>query len=348
MTDSKQIAWNGIITSLGFEVRDYPIIRGSSGLDHRLLSLGVDDKNKRIVLVSSDPDPRIAAMMQIDVQTTMPDTSVLVVRPLVVDLGVIARKVISMLGGPVVKIQHIEGLYKAFEAANEDAKKQILETNIAPFIDPIRTAFKHVTLPTLSQIVSVVHQAAYFDWKGTFEELKVQNELKALSSGTISLESLAVLDNMKVDREYGLCPIPLYEFNEQDWELFLSGTSPDRICERLTELGVYHYFFPSPDHLALGFIDKGLTSAIRLQETIELAPTKGHPLGPAELLGGTVTLQNLIDDLGGRGFVVEGDLGIEITEAGTKARANVKFRPREGALSRLIRCLNININFPQS
>ncbi|HEX3180772.1 MAG TPA: hypothetical protein VHR44_05885 [Beijerinckiaceae bacterium] len=54
-------------------------------------AISVDDKTNRVILVSAEASPRAAALMQFDIQQTMPSTNVLVARPLVVDLGQIAR-----------------------------------------------------------------------------------------------------------------------------------------------------------------------------------------------------------------------------------------------------------------
>jgi hypothetical protein len=44
------------------------------------------------------------------------------------------------------------------------------------------------------------------------------------------------------------------------------------------------------------------------------------------------------------GLLVEGEMGLEITENGTKARTIVKFRPREGFVSKLIQRFAVNAN----
>src|ERR1700722_3410087 len=95
---AKQI-WKSISAALGVEMREATVIRGASGQDHPIQAVGVDDKTKRIVVFSSEPSPRIAALMQLDVQTTIPDASVLVARPVIFDLSEMTRRVVSGFGG---------------------------------------------------------------------------------------------------------------------------------------------------------------------------------------------------------------------------------------------------------
>lgn len=84
--------WRTFSFALGAEPRDHLTIRGASGLDHPVQSLSLDEKSRRLIIVSAEPNPRIGALMQVEVQATMPETHVLVARPVVFDLGVLARR----------------------------------------------------------------------------------------------------------------------------------------------------------------------------------------------------------------------------------------------------------------
>jgi hypothetical protein len=87
------LLWRTFGLALGAEPRrDHLVVRGASGLDHPVQSLSVDEKGGRLIIVSADPNPRVAALMQGDVQATMPGTRVLVARPVVFDLGILARR----------------------------------------------------------------------------------------------------------------------------------------------------------------------------------------------------------------------------------------------------------------
>src|ERR1700730_11518509 len=60
--------WDVFGRALRAEPKDYLTIRGSSGLDHFVEAIFVDDKSKRVIIVSAEPNPRIAALMRVDVQ----------------------------------------------------------------------------------------------------------------------------------------------------------------------------------------------------------------------------------------------------------------------------------------
>ena len=70
--------WDSFARALGTEARDYKVVTGVSGLEHPVQMLGVDEKRNRLVIVSSEPNARVAALMQVDVQAAMPAMKVLV------------------------------------------------------------------------------------------------------------------------------------------------------------------------------------------------------------------------------------------------------------------------------
>lgn len=330
--------WDGIARTLGAEPREYTVIRGASGVDHQLLSLSVDEPGNRLILVSADPDPRIAAMMQVDVKATVPSTQVLVARPIAIDLSVIARTLVAQFGLTVVSAQQFkDGLNEWNCLPTEEREKRFKEL-VSGFLPPIVSAFKNVSLPTVSQIVSVIQQASKFDWEGLRESGKDNPD-----EGQLSLAPLLDVDNMRADREHGICPVPLYEFTQDDWELFLSLGDIERAKERLLELGVYQYFFPAADHLTLGFVDRGMHRSKNLVDAVTLAPVIGHPYGPSELLGNG-NIKDVVGDLIAMGLLTEGEFGIETTKEGSKARATVKFRPREGLLAKIINRMQLNVS----
>lgn len=91
ITNKDQVRlWSSFSAAIGTELRPATTIRGSSGLDHPVQAIAVDDKYKRVLIISAEQNARVAALMQGDVQATMPDVRVLVARPVVVDLGAIA------------------------------------------------------------------------------------------------------------------------------------------------------------------------------------------------------------------------------------------------------------------
>ncbi len=160
----------------------------------------------------------------------------------------------------------------------------------------------------------------------------------------IPLSNFLTVDSMEADRRVGICPIPLYEFSERDWDLFLTGADIEAIAERLKEMGIFQYFFPPGDQVALGLAERANVDAGLLATTIEAAPGIGHPLGTPEIIKDARKAAELIERLQDAGFLVEGELGMEATEKGSAARAIVKFRPRESFLTKLLQRLSLNLS----
>ena len=168
------------------------------------------------------------------------------------------------------------------------------------------------------------------DWSGVF------SEVDASEGGIVQLEPLVKADTQKWDRDFGLCPIPLYDFEDDDWEDFRAGREGEGTRDRLKTLGIEQYFNPPTDQIALGLVDRGITQSEKVLETTEMLPELGHPLAPPEFTPGALLMET-VDALTDRGFLVEGEMGLEVTEAGRTIRRSVKFRPREGALSKLLK-----------
>lgn len=162
--------------------------------------------------------------------------------------------------------------------------------------------------------------------------------------GTISLKGLTQLDNLSVDRRYGICPIPLYEFNEADMEMLQSRSDIPAIRERLHELGIYDFFFPPVDALAVGFVDGGVTTQAGVTNAVAVAEGLGHQVASPVLVDATDDVARLLAELKESGHVAEGELGLEIGPNGRTFRASVKFRPQESMFSRVLQRVNLTIN----
>jgi hypothetical protein len=55
--------WDVFGRALRAEPRDNLTIRGLSGLDHIVEAIFVDDKSKRVIIVSAEPDPRTEVLL---------------------------------------------------------------------------------------------------------------------------------------------------------------------------------------------------------------------------------------------------------------------------------------------
>ncbi|OWK19862.1 hypothetical protein AJ88_38125 [Mesorhizobium amorphae CCBAU 01583] len=114
-------------------------IQGASGLTHEVQAIAVDDKGNRVILISSDPNPRTAALMRIDVQSTMPDAKVLVARPLAVDLAFAARFMFNTETGELdlPKVMQIGAVMAKGDAA-QDEMKELLGPGMNSIFGPIQ------------------------------------------------------------------------------------------------------------------------------------------------------------------------------------------------------------------
>ena len=324
--DTKQI-WKSLGSAIGVEVREATTICGISGQDHPVQAVGVDDKARRVVIFSAEPSPRIAALMQSDVQATLPDAKVLVARPVIFDLSEIARRVVER-----VDIQSLTTLL-----TNAEEKKEELGRTIGPAIKPLFDTAAKVRLPFAVQVMDIVEQITNMDWQSTLQAPSLANFL-----GTAL--SMTTIDSAAADRVLGICPIPLYDFSEADYELLLSGEDIDELRARLKVLDIYQYFFPAPDQLLLGLADKQVTKDGSLVLAAEQAPSHGHPLGDPELLEHPTSLRETLEELKGIGYVAEAEVGIEITEKGRAVRQTIKARPRESLLNKISKIVSVKVD----
>ncbi len=328
--------WDVFGRALRAEPRDNLTIRGSSGLDHVVEAIFVDDKDKRVIIVSAEPSPRIAALLRVDVQAAFSDARVLVARPITFDIATFGRQMAQHFGLVNLPLKDIMEKMKAFEEQkdNPEAVKKIKE-----WLNPFGSTFDNIALPPVNQIIAGIQQLALLDWRSISESFT-----QSPSDPAIPLTNLLTMDSMAADRQHGICPLPLYELTENDWELFLSGRRIDDVEERLKVLGIFQYFFPPPDQIALGFADRNSAPLATIASAIELAPAMGHPLASPELVNGPVDPVSIVEQLIDQGLAVEGEYGIEVTKDGNTQRATVRFRPQESLVSKILQRFNVKVD----
>lgn len=336
--------WKTVSAALGAELREDRKIHGVSGLEHPVQAIAVDDKNSRVLVFSAEPNPRVAALMQVDVQSAMPDTRVLVARPIAFDLGVMARQIFKTVDDARININDLKRRLEKMEKkpASKKAKART-QKQIEVMLSSSFGVFQNVALPALSQLVDVLQQFSHLDWPSILKTLEANP-----ADPFISFAALMEIDNLAIDREHGICPLPLYEFKESDWELMLSGQKLGDVQNRLRELDVYQYFFPPADHLALGAVEKGLRNSSDVVDLVGQAPKMGHPFSDAELLPSASDIPRILEDLAQQGYVAEGKYGVSLTSKGTTARAEIKFRPRESLLVKLMNRFTVKANLSVS
>ena len=316
--DRNPAFWKNTIRAVEADPRDDLIVRGYSGLEHPVLGLGVDDKRGRVILISSEHDGRGAAMMQSDVQATLPDARVVVARPVLINLPPAIRMIVDVVGQSEIKMKDLASFINS-GALSKDWMDRAFE--------PVTRTLKIAPISVLSQIVQMIQQLAMID----FSPARIPSDTapgEMVNELLVNFERLTTSDPTRPDRDLGICPLPLFEFSEPQLETVASGSRVDDIAALLHEHDVFQFFFPAADQLALGLIDRGITDRAQVPTLISKAPELGHPLGTPELTSVGHNLMETVEALEDKGLVVDGELGVSITPSGTEVRANVKFKSK--------------------
>ncbi|MFC2248027.1 hypothetical protein ACETRX_00225 [Labrys portucalensis] len=285
MKDSSNI-WPAFFRALGVEHREATEITGLSGLSHPVQAIGVDDKTKRVVVISSEYNPRIAALMQVDIQGTLPDARVLVARPIPFNISHTLKQIFLSASGQVDigKLTQTIDLIKS-PKDNDEKIKELYGPAVATFVD---NASK-IKLPPLSYIIDALQQLSILDWHGIF--MKDGVPLQKIFEATNLLMNY---DNMQGDRENGICPLPTYEFMPVDWELLRSGSDVDAIQQRLRDFNIYQYFFPPADGVALSLIDNHLGTAGDISKGLQIATERGHIISRNDIVPDANSIPELL------------------------------------------------------
>lgn len=338
MASTRQI-WKAFAAAVGADLREDTTIRGISGLEHKVQAIAVDDKTRRVVIVAAEADPRMAALVQVDVQASMPEAKVLIARPIAIDISLMARKMLEPFNVGEIDFDKARQFLDQLKDKNQDTTNALIGPLTESGATNIQNIFENVQLPAVDQIVSVISQASILPWQ---DILEMFNE--SAKSGTLDLRAFLSRDTITADLQAGICPIPLYNFSESDFDLFLDGRRIDECRERIKSLGIYQYFFPPPDQLALALVDEGIGQRDAILDDAKMAPEMGHPFGDAEVVESAVEMKDLVDSLRDKKLIVEGEFGFEITPAGKSVRGLVKFSPREGLVTKLLNRITINFS----
>jgi hypothetical protein len=333
-TEEHKRFWDNVLKAAEADPRTEGSIRGASGIYHPAVALGVDESRKRLLIVSAEHDARTAAMAQIDIQSALDGVQVLVVRPVAVDLSEVAKSISESLGRTVFTTEDLSALSAHSEALGEAIKKH-LNAVLAPL-----AFLGKIPLNVLSQWMSSIQQLGLITFSQSTDEQAPQN-----NKLTIDIDKLAKLNPLELDNHFGVCPVPLYQLKPEEVDLLNGEPNLDDVRELLSRRGILQYFFPAPDSLALGLIERGAGSQSVLEDQLVLAPAMGHPFGSSEIVGeGNANLPAIIDALQTRKFVVEGEVGLEIGPAGRHVRTSIKFQPREGLVSKIINRFSFNLD----
>lgn len=329
--------WRNILAAFGADYRDHKEIVGASGLVHPMEAIGIDEKGARLILISSETNPRITALLRGDVQASLPDLKVIVARPVAIDLAHAARSIFFSESGTLDIAKMMEfGLLFQSEGKESEALKELIDEAFGSYM---YSAMKSA-LPVKHHLFTIVEQLYDIDWS-KFEKLGSDDMLQ---QATEFFTQFSTIDSLERDREQGICPIPTYEFTEKDWELFSNPNDLDEISQRLKEMDVLQYFYPPTDQLALGIIDKGIGTHADVAKAFDLSAKQGHELAGNEVIEETAELGELIEELRSKGYLVEGEFSLEVSEVGKSIRKNLQFRPREGLISKLSKLISVKVD----
>lgn len=344
-SDERRAFWTTFIRAVEAEPVAMNSITGASGLVHPVVAVGIDRSRQRLIIVSGDPDGRSAALVQADVQAAQPDLKVIVARPLAINLAKAAEALVDFFGKAEISnkdLARLSTLQNNTKRLLDRRAKQLLEIGVWPAIQAL--GYAALNVPAVWQ--DVVSQLSHVQFVSMSTEIEQNGPLTPDKGGPIvKFGNLAVLDPAEVDRRTGVCSLPLYDLTAEGAEIFHRGVDIEAARHLLKVHDIFQYFFPAPDQLALGLIDKNRAPQDVLVEWLRRPPEVGHPLGQTELVPSVASLTDVVDSLKERGFSVDGEIGLELTETGKQSRATVKFTPREGFLSKLSRIVSIKVDF---
>jgi hypothetical protein len=323
--DGHAYFWPNLLRAVEVEPREAKSLRGSSGIDHAITAAGIDQDRRRLVIITSESDPRTSAFVQSDLQLAFPDFKVIAARPEMYDRG-------SM----VALFEDFPEMLKA-----EDLRKAIADSpRFNELIAGMGRSQRLITGLEFWKDNGMWNQVtlAYMSFVFSATALLIPPEQRP--SAFLSLSGFSP----GADAMVGICRIPVHQFTEADAELIKSGNKLGEIQTVLKKLAILQYFFPPPDNLALGLIERCAPTTDILITQLESCIERGHPFGPNELVPASGSLPTMIDSLRDRGYVMEGERILEVTDTGKSIRETVKFKPRESLVSKIINQFSIKFD----
>jgi hypothetical protein len=339
--DPKAEFWNSLLKAVEVEPRSARAIRGASGFEHPIVSVGVDEGRRRVVIISGEGDARSAALAHGDIQAAMPSVNVMMARPVAVNLAMAAGVVSELIGRISIGPEELQWM-SDHQADLEAKTKQFTEA----FTERTKSLVLPIEAASLNWVAvwkEIVQQLSLIEMESR-ESASQSSEEATARAPTFHLRKLIALDPVAVDRGLGVCSVPLYDIDQTDVQLFQAGTDIDAVREVLRRQGILQYFFPAPDQLALGLAERAPRSTEELVEALTRTPDVGHPFGEFEFVDSSLDLNEVIVALREGGWVVEGEAGVEVTPQGKSVRAQVRFKPREGLLSRLANVFSVKLD----
>jgi len=319
------IFWRQFSRAIGARPLDITVLKGASGLEHTAVCVGVDESRHRLIFVSDLPDPRSAILSRGDLQAAFDSFHIIVARIIPVNYARDALHVLEPIASD-------RGIIK---------DPDILSNLFLPAIETLTRLRRLDVLPqeTLDYFSSGISAFG----KATTAKAPKSDERSPSKESNDLLNRLREHDPLAEDLKYGICPLPLYEFSEEEIGVVSSAKDIHAMQEVLRQRDILQYFFPSPDHLALGLIEHGLSIKGGLLTELRKVPREGHPYGKSEITHSR-TLLKTIDELQERGYIAEGESELKVSDKGITIREKMKYRPKEGLISKIINRFNVKID----
>jgi hypothetical protein len=290
-------------------------------------------------VVSSEANARVAALAQADIQAANEEFRVVGARPIALNLAAVAGLITDSIG--TVRLGH-----KQLSVMNR--KPEVFKRGLGLFVKRHEAKIKRM----LFQANEIASLDLFTIWQEVLHQVSLvevdinpalQGAGEAPANG-VELGRLVALDPAEMDRKQGVCPIPLYDFDPGEIEAFHAGNSIETAQDILRRHQILQYFFPSPDHAVLGLVARGAPQLQSYADVVEQLPAFGHPLSRNEIIDPASAVRDVVDALKARGYVAEGEFGVELTPAGKTVRYGVQFKPRESVFAKIARIVSVKID----
>jgi hypothetical protein len=325
--------WSNLLRAVGAVPGDVEALRGASGISHQVVAAGADDSGQRLIVISAAGDARMAALAHADLQTAFDPIRVILARPVVIDLPRAAAHLSRMIGRTNLSSADLSAIPGAPD-------QKAIQEAMQPYVDSLGEFAKH-WFDNAAGVQDIGFVIGFLQFVDQMRLIKFDSSEGRLQ---IDLSGLVASSSTESDEVFGICPVPVHSFTGEEMETVSSGRSVDEVVGILRRQGIYQYFFPSADQLALGLADRTTATASQLMEALGSAPKLGHPFGENEVLPASLRLAEVVDALMDRKLLVAGEVDVKVSQQGETLRARVKFGPRESVVSKVINRFNVHLD----
>lgn len=329
----KETFWENFFSSTSLTPSLDVRLIGDSGISHRFPAIGTGDvsTDKRMVLITTEPDPIKAQLVGFDIQRKYPSERVILSRPHIANtkqvIAKFAMKFMEMQAKGEFEIKIEEAI--ATFTPDKLLSDGILETAKGTVVeDIVRSMIYGRTILDMEVFESMVQFV---------RECILLEVHSMMSQQKFDFSALIARSAYSAEIMEGICPIPVFDFSEEDWSALTQSVNRNHSIELLKRLGVHQFFEPPVDQVALRLGENSTLSAHTLRTTADGLSRIGHPVAEPELLSQASNFDELIEKLKSKNYVVEGEYEMQLSENGKQERASVKFRPGEAVFFKLLR-----------